>query len=315
MGVVRGLAVLLPKCCLLSSTGPSPGAATGSNDPPAGTILGSPLPVSSTESLRLVALMCAACSPAEVGTWMLAVPGFKAWLESDREMRPGGAAETHGAIWQLLTAEISALSEAQRKGKALLPTNQEFEKSGCTTRGDATMCAVAGASASMLGQLLQSSDLARLHATVQLMTSVQRVADGRVSWGMEIKARIHLLIQELRGKAVQKTVALQQNAASMQLSDTELLCDALKDGNAMERPYELTGAADPEQQRRQQMTAGNDNLEEEERDEIDSEDHEDDDFKLHNHDPDILKARREMRLVPECIRMLKSLVVSGGKTD
>ena len=323
-GVVRGLAVLLPKCCSSSTSpfaginGPAGPAPRQEGIPaPAESVSSIPLPSSSYESLRLVLLMCAACSPAEVGEWLLAVPGCKAWLESDPEMRPGGAAEVHGAIWQLLTAQITAL-----KAKAATAIkNGSNNSSRSIGIGEASS---SSGGSEMLVRFLQSSDLTKLRSTLQLMTAVHQVADGRVKWDFEIQARMKTLAQELRDKAVHRSD--QQIASFSSPGAAAAVCEpdvegALSSdsggggrlGNSSEAPVEHQRRGERLEDPDEPLTAVH--VPEEGEDALDG--HvDDDDMKLHNQDPDeLLKARRNKQLVPDCIRMLKSLIVSEGKTD
>lgn len=260
-GVVRGLAVLLPKAC------PSSSSSTSSSAPPQPPAHDRPSSGGAAEPLRQLALLCAACSPSEAGAWLLAVPGFKAWLHSDVEMQPGGKAEAHGALWQLLT--MSTLAGSGQK-----PTKGE---------GRSLASADGAAAQDPISALLHSLDLGRLQSVLRLMSLVHQTTDGKLAWGPVVQARMKGLAEELRGRAAE-TSALRQPSGASQHAAAET-DDTHSDSS------DVSGDGQDE-------------------DEID------DDLKLHQDiDPEMLKARRAKQLVPDCIRMIKALVVSGGKTD
>ena len=267
-GVVRGLAVLLPKACPPSSTSASVSPQLQSHDRPSSS--------GAAEPLRQLALLCAACSPSEAGAWLLAVPGFKAWLKSDADMQPGGKAEAHGALWQLLTAST-------------LPDGASGQKPSKAALGEGSALVTAGGAApeDSVSDLLNSLDLARLQGVLRLMSLVHQTTDGKLAWGSVVQARMKGLAEELRGRAAE-TSALQQPSSRPQHAETAGI------------PLCGSGVT----------SDGSDVSGDEDADEID------DDLKLRQDiDPEMLKARRAKQLVPDCIRMIKALVVSGGKTD
>ena len=141
--------------------------------------------------------------------------------------------------------------------------------------------------------LLHSDDLPRLRRVLQLMLSVHQAADGRVPWEQEeVLPRIRALGEELRGRAAGGAAAAA--AAAMD-----------KSGRPFHPPpgTDAAGAAGD----------GADGLEESDQDEeLDALDGE----KAAEVDPEVLEARKAKQLLPECMRMLKALSVSGGgKTD
>ena len=133
--------------------------------------------------------------------------------------------------------------------------------------------------------LLQSSDLQRLRRVLQLMTQVHQAADGRVPWaGTEVQARFRALGEDLRGRAAGAAAAGVGRGAGVSGSSPD-----------------VAGTA-----------AGGKEGEESDDEELDAEGSK----KALHIDPAVLEARKSKQLVPECMRMLKALAISGGgKTD
>ena len=128
-------------------------------------------------------------------------------------------------------------------------------------------------------RLLQQSDLEdvpRLAACLALMTDMQQVSRNGMSFSACLQGALRALVLDLRIKAAAAAPS-QATVAVVEVAGTDVQ------------------SANGEQQG-------------------ESSDDDDDDLKLHM-DASTLVARRARRIMPECIRMAKGLLTTGGKTD
>ncbi len=239
-GIIRSVAALLPKA--------RPSTTTAASTSP-----------SSAEPLRLLVLLCSASS-ADVRQWLLAVPRVRAWLQGAEELKAGGTAECHGAIWRLLASS----------GAGVFPSEEQHQNS------DSIMAML---------QLPKGEDcdMRRLRILLRLMLDVHQVSDGRFHWGTEITDRLKSLPEELRSRYAACITFATGGGSISGGAEGRADCDS-SDDDELGR-----GAAGAE------------------------------DATSTGHAACITSSRakgqRSKQLVSECLLLIKSLVVSGGKTD
>jgi hypothetical protein len=133
------------------------------------------------------------------------------------------------------------------------------------------------------------------------MAQVQCVVDGEMQWGSEVMNRMRQVGQELRhdrpstGTAATAVPADPMSHGRIGTIDHEGKCAPSSNGMLAALVYQTDDGLG---------VSGHD-------------DNDDDDDKVKDVivDSEVLKVRQEKQMVPECIRMLKALLVSGSKAD
>ncbi|GAX77490.1 hypothetical protein CEUSTIGMA_g4934.t1 [Chlamydomonas eustigma] len=292
IGVLRSIAVLLPRCCSTQQH---------SKDDQEGRMATTSQVASSSSScepLRVLALLCAASS-REAMSWLHAVPAVKIWIK-DPDMLSGGSCEAHGGLWQILTSLTPPTSPASTlKVQHTAPVHQA-----------AAAAAAAVAPHGILMEQLQSQDLQRLRRVLQLMSKVQQVADGGVHWGGEVMIKMRQV-----GEALRNRYSLVAAVAS---AKTEVLAPGFREA-AGTSDHEGVGCSSSNGEEdlniygrgpsgcSAKLPVGRDDG---------GDDDDDDELGIERaRDSNVLKARQEKQMVPDCIRLLKALMMTGSKAD
>jgi hypothetical protein len=240
------------------------------------------------------AVLLASCSSQQAAAWVLATPVVLQQLQQ-QTFQIGGAAEAHGALWELVITKSSSTGASSTAAKS--------------------------------GQLLELlaldssnvSNLQRQVALLQLLADVQQAAGSRQQvWGAEVVAALKHVAAKIKSLQASTAAATADGAAGAERSHqgTSFSRDGVaadivsaanevqsagpgggsssSDGGSDDDDAEGKGAKALRrlQQQQQQLSsdAGGD-------------------------DVDALGQRQRQQLQPTALKLIKQLLTSGGKTD
>jgi hypothetical protein len=251
-------------------------------------------------------VLLASCSSQQAAAWVLAVPAVLQQLQQ-QAFQLGGAAEAHGALWELVISKSSSSSSR---------TAVHAAQTG------------SGSSTAQCGQLLELlaldcsnvSNLQRQVALLQLLADVQQAAGSRQQlWGPEVVAALKQVAARIKSlqagtagaDGAAGTERLQQGVRSSANGDAadkvsptigmKAASDTGPGGSSSSSSSNEGRSIDDDAEgkgakavlRLQQQLSGD----------------------AGGDDVDALRQRQRQQLQPAALKLIKKLLTSGGKTD